>query len=217
MRTQTFKSYCTLLIISLRFCFLALVFSLLSSCLFPLILIDAPRVNSTYDEVKKTSIHKVRFTSFRIFSLESELIRSVHQVIKSSKNTSEANYICYDHLEFEVHSYELEQNVYFILENSIISIPFNKVNYDITSSINEETEDVQLDNSTTSTVVTGYNLDERLVVDVSYNLIEEDIASILNSNTFSYRYYFGPEILTVKLNESELKLLKNLIEAGPVK
>jgi hypothetical protein len=84
--------------------------------------------------------------------------------------------------------------------------------YENTKEIEEKKEDVMTSDSTSISVVTGYSENNRKITRFSYELPDHVIAKIKDADQVIFRYYSGPDMLTITLKGIKISKLKQLID-----
>jgi hypothetical protein len=132
-------------------------------------------------------------------------------IIKTIDKNKDKTYTVYDALNMSSMSFSLENKVYIIADEEVFTMQLLSKETENTKSMSEDTEDVMTSDSTQITVVTGYSENNRKITRFSYHIPEAVILKILSANQVLFRYYAGPEMLTIKLSGNQLKQLKKLI------
>lgn len=120
-------------------------------------------------------------------------------------------YKVYDAIVLPSLSYQLEDKVFIIIDNEVFAMEIEKKECENTKELKEKKEDIATSDSTSISVVTGYSENNRKITKFSYRLPEEVIEKIKNSEQVLFRYYSGPDMLTLTLENNKLKKLKELV------
>ena len=121
-------------------------------------------------------------------------------------------YKVFDALILTSLSYQVEDKVYIIIDNEFFAMEIDKKEYEHTREIVEQKEDIATSDSTSISVVTGYSENNRKITRFSYKLPDNVIKKIKNTNRVLFRYYSGPDMMTITLDGRKLKKLKQLID-----
>jgi hypothetical protein len=169
-------------------------------------------VTHQYDQVKKenrTTLHvflqypEERYNSF--YSSKKEFVKDVHQ-------NGTVTYRVFDQLKMTPDSYPLSDTLYIILNNSLAwPIVMKQVSTSVFHNTQTQTEQVVKNDSTQATVVSGITQNEYKNIQFQYTLSPKQINALRNIGSVAFRYYAGPETITLKLPNSTLRKLKKLI------
>jgi hypothetical protein len=121
-------------------------------------------------------------------------------------------YKVFDALVLNSLSYQVEDKVFIIIDNEFFAMEIDKKEYEHTREIVEQKEDIATSDSTSVSVVTGYSENNRKITRFSYKLPDRVIEKIKNTNRVLFRYYSGPDMMTITLDGRKLKKLKQLTE-----
>lgn len=139
-------------------------------------------------------------------------ITYMEQSIVKKITDNETVYKVYDVLVLTSLSHRLENKVFIIINNEVFPLIIESMENENSRAIKEETEDIATSDSTSLTVVTGYSENDRKVTRLSYKLPDNVITKIRNADQVLFRYYIGPQMLTMTLESKKLKILKQLID-----
>ncbi|MDL2227401.1 hypothetical protein LJC30_00745 [Odoribacter sp. OttesenSCG-928-L07] len=131
--------------------------------------------------------------------------------VKEIKGNKNATYKVYDVLTLNSKSFRLEDKIFMIVDKDVFNVTIDNKEYEITKDINTNTSNILTSDSTKVSVVTGYSEENRKITRFSYCLTDEMVAKLKKANKVTFRYYAGPSMISVKLNNNELKKLKKLI------
>ncbi|KAF0202320.1 MAG: hypothetical protein FD170_2046 [Bacteroidetes bacterium] len=144
-------------------------------------------------------------------SRKSHLLWLEQSVVKEIKANNEISYKVYDVLTFSSKSFQLEDRVFLIIDNEVLPVILENLEYENVKNIVENREDVVTSDSTKVSVVTGYSEDNMKIAKISYELNNEVVDKIRNSNQVLFRYYSGPDMVTLKLKGFNLNRLKKVL------
>jgi hypothetical protein len=165
------------------------------------------------DVVSSEKRYKVKFTYRVAQEWLSPLSVIEKTMIKTLKPETNEIYKVYDLIELNINSFKLENRVYLILDN----VPY-KMNLDYSEAeivtLNQAiTENVRQTDSTEVSVIKGYKETQSKFYRISYALEPDIITKLNESGQVAFRYYAGPEMITVKMNPFDLDRLKMLIDS----
>lgn len=163
------------------------------------------------DLVKSSKRIKKEFYYQNVLEKNSGLISVKQTILKELMPNAEPIYTFYDKLTLSSDSYRIENKIYLILENDIIPILIEAQETDILSKISEDTGSIKTSDSTQVTVVTGYSQNDRKIIKIKYTVDPDIIKKMNNSSEVKFRYYAGPNMITIRLKGSNLRNLKKLI------
>jgi len=136
---------------------------------------------------------------------------SMKQSIVKKISDKETSYHVYDVLILTSYSYKLDDKVFLIIDDEVFPMSIESKEFENSREVSEKTEDIMTSDSTTMSVVTGYSEYNRKITRFSYCLPEHVISKIKSSNQILFRYYAGPDMITVQLQKRKLDKLKELI------
>ncbi len=149
--------------------------------------------------------------AYRWHKRRSPITYAEQSIIKEISNNG-TTYKVYDALILTSLSYQLEDKVFVIIDNEAFAMEIDKKEYESTKEIEEKKEDIATSDSTSISVVTGYSENNRKITRFSYKLPEKVIEKIKDTEQVLFRYYSGPDMLTMKLDGKKLIKLKQLID-----
>ncbi len=164
------------------------------------------------DPVKSSRRIKKEFYYNRALEEHSKLYSVNQTILKEIMSNAEPTYTFYDKLSLSSDSYSIENKMYIILPNEIIPIQIEDQETDLLTKISEDTGSIKTSDSTSVTVVTGYSQSDRKIIKIKYKVDPDIIEKMVNSDEIKFRYYAGPNMITIRLRGSELGKLKKLIE-----
>jgi hypothetical protein len=132
---------------------------------------------------------------------------------KIVKQVSEGDTICsiYDILIMRSLSYRLQNKVFLIVDNEAYPMKIEQKEYENSKIIKPIEEEVKTSDSTSMSVVTGYSENNRKATRFKYSLSNELIEKIKSTEQVLFRYYAGPDMITVTLKGRKLKKMKQLL------
>lgn len=148
---------------------------------------------------------------YRPMELRSPLY-SVNQTIIKEIRANEVTFKVYDIVSLIRNSFQLEDKVFLIVDKSeVIPMIIENTEHENLKTIAEEKKDILTADSTKVSIVTGYTEDNRKIARLSYSLNQSMVDKIDNSKEIMFRYYSGPDMITIKLTGYDLNKLKRLI------
>ena len=139
-------------------------------------------------------------------------VSSMNQSFVREISANDTIYSVFDVLNLYSSSFKLKDEVYLIIDNKVYPMAIKSVERENAREISEDTEDIMTSDSTQVSVVTGYSENNRKITRFSYRLPREVVSQIKTADEVLFRYYTGPDMITIKLRDSKLKKLKQLIE-----
>lgn len=187
----------------LRIIVILIIFGLVfSSCVYNKIIEQNDIVNSTKRIELKFSYDNQR--------MGSPLLHTKKSFVKKMTET-DTIFELYDVLIMNSTSYRLEDKVFVLIKDKVFSLEIEQKEYENSKEIKEKREDVETSDSTTMSVVTGYSENNRKITRFMYILPGKLIEEIKNTDNIQFRYYSGPDMITVSLRGNKLKKLKEMI------
>lgn len=144
------------------------------------------------------------------------LVKMRQSVVKEVDREDKVMYQFYDLLWFRPGSHELEKEAYLILDDHIvITLDIDSFNRELITRIDEETGSLMNADQEEVDVVTGYSQITRKNYKVLYSLSQKTLDMALDAKMIQFRYYAGPDIISLPLTGYRLHQLKALIELSP--
>ncbi len=144
------------------------------------------------------------------------LVKMYQSVVKEINRENEVSYRFYDLLLFRPGGHELEKEAYLIVDDRVaITLDIASFNRELSTKIDEETGSVINVNQEEVDVVTGYSQITRKNYKVEYSLSQATLDLILDADRIQFRYYAGPDMITLPLTGYRLNQLKSLVALGP--
>ncbi len=168
------------------------------------------RIYKKYDQVQKVDRYEMDL-NYSDFNLRSPLLYMEQSIVKEV-SAKESKYSVYDVLVLNSASYRVKEELYIIVEDEIFKPAVSSLEYDNTREIREKSEEVMRADSSTVKVVTGYTENNKKITRFTYTLDNELVERIRKANIVLFRYYAGPDMVTIKLKGLKLKRVKRLIE-----
>ena len=143
--------------------------------------------------------------------LHSSFHSSKKDFMKVVNSDGKITYRVFDQLKMAPDSYPLNDTLYILLNNALAyPIVMKQVKTFVVHSTQTQTEEVTRADSTKATVVSGISQNEYKVTQFQYTLSSRLIKDLRNIGSVAFRYYAGPETITLKLPNSTLRKLKKL-------
>lgn len=156
---------------------------------------------------------KVRYYSSDVIEKNTSFLSMEQVFLKQNKEDGLSIISVYDYLNFEFSTFGLTNEIYLIIDdNAYFSIIPNCIIPDTKSERHLDKSEILNSDSTKVTVITGYSNFNKKTYKLHYQLTEKQGHLILDSNNIKFRYYSGPDMITLKLTRLHLQRLKNLIE-----
>ncbi|MDW3195389.1 MAG: hypothetical protein R8G66_23635 [Cytophagales bacterium] len=140
------------------------------------------------------------------------LVKMYQSVVKEIDQDNESFYQFYDLLLFRPGSHELEKEAYLILDDRIVvTLDIDAFHRELSTKIDEETGKALNDDQEEISVVTGYSQITRKNYKVEYNLSQKVMDMVMDAESIQFRYYAGPDMITLPLSGYRLRQLKSLV------
>jgi len=160
--------------------------------------------------VKSTKRLMLKFYYLGSIEKRTPLYNIKQTILKEVKPDNEIAYTVYDHLTMSLNAHNLENQLYLILDQNAIPININNLQVEHSSSISEDKDTILASDSTRVSVVKGYTQQDRKHFKISYQLSLEMMDKINKANEVNFKYYCGPHMLTIELNETKLNRLREM-------
>lgn len=168
------------------------------------------RIYEKYDQVQEARRYEMDL-NYRIFDRRSPLLFMEQSIVKEV-TAKESKYSVYDALVLNSLSYQVKDELYIIIDEEVFKPAVTSLEYENAREIQEKSEEVMRADSSTVKVVTGYTENNKKITRFSYSLDDKMIDGIRTANSVLFRYYAGPDMISIKLKGLKLKRLKRLIE-----
>jgi hypothetical protein len=123
-----------------------------------------------------------------------------HTIIKEIFSDSTA-YTFYDELQLQQGSYTLSDSIYFIIDKKI---------YPIKPTKNGSTHREQFKTNTDQDEV-RINRTSFMYLQISYPVSESLMGLLANADSASFRYYIGPDMVTIPLSRFSIRSLNKMV------
>lgn len=144
------------------------------------------------------------------------LVKMRQALVKEIDKEGGSSYHFYDLLLLRPSSHDLMREAYLILDDSIVvTLDLTSFNRELNTEIDEETGSALNANREEVRVVTGYAQVTKKSYKVEYNITQEVMDMLLKVETIQFRYYAGPDMITLPLSGYHLRQLKTLVEYRP--
>jgi len=150
--------------------------------------------------------------TYKDYNRRSPLLYLKQSIVKTISSKNEVSYNVYDVLFLTSSSFKLEDKIFIIIDNNVYTMIIKNKECENTKEITENRNEILTADSTKVSVVTGYSENNRKITRFSYKLSNDIVDKIKKSNQVLFRYYSGPNMLTVKLHKNKLNKLKQFID-----
>ena len=183
--------------------FFAIALYILSAC--------APAVYTEVDKVTGTRFVKCEMyltnNDFREPGYSQKLI-----VVKETKRNEEPVFNWYDVLTMSVENFEVDtKDMYLIVDDEVFPLENSYEKRLGERNVNEKKEEVMQADSSKVSVVTGYDVVQKNVYQMTHPVSAEVMGRILDANEVILRYTVGPRFINSEINGKNLVNLKQLI------
>jgi hypothetical protein len=131
--------------------------------------------------------------------------------VKESNANQPVTLKVYDVLTMSGSGFNLEDRVFLIIDEVVFPITLSTKELEHTTRIDESREDVKTSDSTSVSVVTGYSTNNLKITRLHYSLSTEITTKIQEAKSIMFRYYAGPEMVTISIKNNKLKKLRQLL------
>jgi hypothetical protein len=163
------------------------------------------------DVVRSSKRYKANFTYIRAQERYTPLVKINQTVVKEVPRNSAHTYKIYDIVMLRSSSFRISDEVYIIVDNNPFRVNVENIYSEMVTRVEESKGNVTTSDSTSISVVTGYNEYQQRVNRIEYNIDNSTAEQIKSADRVFFRYYAGPDMITVRLNGSELRRLKNIL------
>jgi hypothetical protein len=146
--------------------------------------------------------------TYRDTAILSPLNNLEQSIVKEINANKEVSYTVYDILTLSSNSFNLENKVFLIIDNFVEPMILEHKEYENTKNI---TENSSTEDSTNISVVTGYSEENKKITRFRYKLRNDVIDKIKKSEQILFRYYSGPNMITLTLKGLNLERLKMVL------
>jgi hypothetical protein len=164
------------------------------------------------DIVYSTKRVRVDFGYAGAREIYSPLINVTQTIIKETNPNSTPYYRSFDRIKLRSNSFRLDNRVFILIDNAAYQVNVESVEFEKVSRIEEKRKDVMTVDSSKVSVVTGYEQNQSNDFRISYTIEAAVIEKIKTANWVCFRYYTGPDMITVPMGKFNLKTLKLVIE-----
>lgn len=188
---------------------IAIVGLLLSNC--------ASSKNGLLDRIKVEedivhSIKRIRFEhTYRYYFSKTPLITLNQTYVKSIKENGKFTINVYDKLTLKAGDFRLEDSVFMIANRKVYAIAPQLFEYERIKKSSTSKKKVTTKDNDEIDVVTGYREDDRDIVRINYQLTDKMINAVKTADTVFYRYYAGPNMITINVQGEVLDAVKGVI------
>ncbi len=133
-------------------------------------------------------------------------------IIKETKPNTIPHYQSYDRIKLRSNSFRLDNRVFILIDNVAYQVNVESVEFEKVSRIEEKRKDVMTVDSSKVSVVTGYEQNQSNDYRISYTIEPAVIEKIKTAKWICFRYYTGPDMITVPMGKFHLQTLKMVLE-----
>ena len=142
----------------------------------------------------------------------SPLTQITQTIIKEIKPNTPDHYWSFERIKLKINSFRLDNRVFLLIDSAAYQVHVESVEFERVSNIEEKRKDIMTVDSSKVSVVTGYEQNQSNDYRLSYTIEPTLIEKIKTANEISFRYYTGPDMITVPMGKFNLTTLKMLIE-----
>ncbi len=141
-----------------------------------------------------------------------EFLAAEQTIVKEIKQGGEVSYTSFDILTFSNEVFKLEEKAFIIIDNEPVPLSIDFIDYGNHRTFKENTKEILTSDSTKVSVVTGYSESNRNITRVKYQLSAEVMEKVQYAKeVVMFRYYAGPEMISLKVKGNKLERLKQFI------
>jgi hypothetical protein len=164
------------------------------------------------DVVYSTKRIRADFGYITSGNIYSPLIQVNQTIIKETKPNALDHYQSFERIKLRVNSFRLDNRVFLLIDSAAYQVHVESVEFERVSNIEEKRKDIMTVDSSKVSVVTGYEQNQSNDYRLSYSIEPTLIEKIKTANKVSFRYYTGPDMITVPMGKFNLTTLKMLID-----
>ena len=164
-----------------------------------------------------TSVYRVRkiFYTGRVEERKTPFAGLKQTFLKETDPAGTVTCKVYAVLAMEKGAYRIKDKIFLIVDGKAYPLTVEQEEPESYSETSTQTETITAADSSDVSVVTGYSLDEKKIFKMYYTLAPALIEKIGTARQVSFRFYSGPDMITVPYKGSQLKKLKTfLLQAG---
>lgn len=165
-------------------------------------------ITSEYDEFKKVKRVKITQKSHP-FDKKSVVSSVVNTYVGEISADGERDYVLYTDITKRSGSFHIEDLVYMSIDGNVIEKSISSKQTDDFVKRSENTDSVMTADSSTVRVVTGYSESHYSKDKIELSFTAEEVRQIMDCEELLYKYYFGPEAVTIKIYKYQLDPLKD--------
>jgi len=180
----------------------------MQSCMF---ISHYSRIRVENDTVKSTKRIRKEIYYNKAQEKDTPFYYAKQTFLKEFHENRDISYTVFDVLVMSTRSYNLEDKVYLMINDEVFPITFDRMEAENSTLISEDKKSVMTADSTEVSVVTGYTQYSRKNFKIAYALNEQIIKKLLQADDVRFRYYSGPNMITTKMKQGDLRQLKKLI------
>lgn len=196
-------------------------FQIASATLFSLLLFAASctspsfvqTIQTQYDNATDTKNYRWDHRVYD-FNFRSPLAYLEQSFVKQLDGKQAVQYRLYDVVALHADEFRLGDNIFILLDERPISLHPLKREDDVRISRDVERDDILTADSTKISVVTGYSENKYRITRLEYLLTSETVNQIQATTTIQFRYYSGPNIITVSFSPEKVQRLKELLASN---
>jgi hypothetical protein len=133
-------------------------------------------------------------------------------IIKEISNDTVFSIRFYETMYLVESSFNIDNKVFIIIDKEIFPVNFDSFETNIVSDVSENSKEILTGDSTKVSVVTGYKQSKSRINWLSYTIDSKIMERIRTSHLILFRYYCGPDMITIKHEGKQLDRLKKLID-----
>jgi hypothetical protein len=138
----------------------------------------------------------------------SPLLSLNQSIVKETNANKVTSYTVYDIVNLSDASFALENKVFMIIDSDVFPMKIETKELVAAKTLEEKRADVVKADSTKVSVVTGYAENNKTIVKFKYKLNENIMSRLQSAERVLFRYYAGPDMITVELKGIGLGKLK---------
>jgi hypothetical protein len=138
----------------------------------------------------------------------SPLLNVDQSIVKETDADKRTSYTVYDIVSLSDGSFALENKVFMIVDNDVFPMEIETKELEHAKTFEEKRSNILKADSTKVSVVTSYSEKNKTIVKFKYTLNENIMTRLQVAERVLFRYYAGPDMITVELKGFALEKLK---------
>lgn len=187
-------------------CFFLLPIFFLTSCF------STKSIYKKKDYLNGNTIYSYSYFARKVELFEPSSIASVFQTInKIITSDGKSTYRVFDDMNVNVHSLDLKKQIIYVIDDKPYTIPIDSMIIRNYNRLNEQRSTMLNKDSIEVSVVTGYSIEPKKMIQFIYTLPNDVVAKIEQSKHFFFYYQSEKYITNFRPTHKRFRKLKRLI------